>query len=358
MDRTKCRSSREDQPGQGCAAPEGLGLDAVAHHVAAHPVEAPVGRLDASKGWRFAGHTVGSVGLEGRPEGCERPKRLVNVYTGETMVASCGASSRAVCGHCAKAYRGRVARVFLSGWTDSPGERLYGVTLTAPGDRVHCERHKKCDATGVDCRACSCTPEGGVDLAVWNSFAGRRFSDFVNDLRRHGLADLQYCKGAECQERGALHFHLMMRTRGALTVQVVRKWAKHHGFGHSVDVQLLSVGEAMRAARYCAKYVSKAVDERGSIPWLDRSTGERCDGAPKYRTWSSSRSWGESMRSLKAIQRVYAEARRLAGDGAPFGVSTGSGEGGAAALDLNSECSARSGGEMVPQPFAGADSAM
>jgi hypothetical protein len=60
-------------------------------------------------------------------------------------------------------------------------------------------------------------------------------------------------------------------------------------------------------AAYCAKYVSKAVDQRCEVPWVDRRTGELMDRAG-YRAWSASRGWGDKMSQVKAGQRAWAEA--------------------------------------------------
>lgn len=280
---------------------------------------------------------------------CEWPKVMVHTGTGESFPVRCQTSSRAKCGPCSKAYRGRVSRVFLSGWADRRPGKFWSVTLTAPGTEAHCRVHRRCDGSGGrrgECELCPCTPPGGVDLALWNGTAARRFNDFVTELRRAEwiAGDVQYAKAAEIQERGALHFHVLLRVGNQqLRLAELRALAIRLGFGHSVDLQSIgATSEAMRAAWYCAKYVSKSADDRSALPWFDVRTGEVTKGHGRYRTWTSSRSWGESMKAIRLAQQVYAEARRLAGDGAPSGVSTASG-GGAAALDPKTESYAETG---------------
>lgn len=287
--------------------------------------------------WRFAGSAKAVDG------GCERPKLLVDLLSDETMVVSCGSSSRSVCGPCAVKYRRRVGRIFMSGHTDTPTERLYGLTLTAPGAEQHCRRHRKC--TGdilAECDMCPCTVAGGVSLPAWNAVSGRRFNHFMTRLRQE-YGDVQYSRGAEVQDRGALHFHLMIRCTALLAVADVRRIAIECGFGHSVDLDCLKpiagTGDVEACGRkgkrqeryanvpaetrvfwaafYCSKYVSKSADDRGTLPWLT-GQGEIVTGNGRYRTWTASRSWGLSMKALKLSQRAFAKNAE-AGD--PSGVA-------------------------------------
>jgi hypothetical protein len=230
-----------------------------------------------------------------------------------------------------------VRRVFASGYVDRPTDRVFMVTLTAPGERQHRDR-----STG---RLCPCTPPGGVNLATWNATAGRRWSDFVTYLRRQ-LGEVQYAKAAECQRRGAVHFHALIRCDKDLTrrVRALRRLAVHLGFGHELDVQSV---EGMRAAGYCAKYASKATDDRQACPWADRRTGE-VGTAMRLRTWTASRSWGTTMATIRAEQRAWANARARAEGRQP---SAGPGTTGAGALDPETASSTpppRGGRPLVP----------
>ncbi len=63
---------------------------------------------------------------------------------------------------------------------------------------------------------CPCTPIDGINLAEWHSDVGQRWSWLVTALRR-AVGDVQYCKATEVQDRGAVHFHALIRTDGHLT---------------------------------------------------------------------------------------------------------------------------------------------
>src|SRR5690606_8922148 len=117
----------------------------------------------------------------------------------------------------------------------------------------------------------------------------------------------------EVQQRGAVHFHALVRTERQLSERVVRELAITYGFGHAVDVQLLSGPKgAQRLAWYCAKYASKAADDRHDVDTLDLRTGEIVRGMPRLRVWTASRGWGLTMLALKASQARWArtEAER------------------------------------------------
>jgi hypothetical protein len=296
---------------------------------------------------------------------CEWPTTLVELESGETIVVTCNASSRAKCGPCGEKYRRRVGRVFVSGFTDDARLRMYFVTLTAPGGRAHCQVHKKCEGLGPKCDRCPCTPEGGVDLHEWNHSAGSRWNRFLQDMRRE-FGWLEYAKAAEIQQRGAIHFHAPIRVEGPANLEKARGRIKElaiaHGFGHSVDVQRIIPDEAQEegdftgegAAWYCAKYVSKSADDRGQVPTLDAG-GAPVLGAPRVRVWTSSRRWGLTMKALRAVQREWAAQAAAGdplGDAAPLGPQ--------APLDTSSESytgdNKRTYGVAEKNRSAGADS--
>ena len=91
--------------------------------------------------------------------------------------------------------------------------------------------------------------------------------------------------------------------------------------------------EQARKAGYCAAYVTKA-GERATT--LSPETGEFVMGG--YRSWSASRRWGQTIKSIRAEQRAWAEEHRgdrpEAAAAAPAGTV---GAGGEAALDLERE---------------------
>ena len=147
--------------------------------------------------WRWAGRSK-----EPLPH-CEHPNRLVCRGCDAVLITRCSRSSRVACVPCSETYRKRVRRVFMSGWTDNPLLRVLLLTLSAPGDGLHAR---------PDGKVCACTPPDGVNLPEWNATAGARFNDFITYLRRR-YGDIQYARAAECQCRGALHFHVLIRTR-------------------------------------------------------------------------------------------------------------------------------------------------
>lgn len=270
---------------------------------------------------------------------CEDPLRLVCPRCMEGRGIRCGTSRASRCEPCAATYRQRVAVVAGSGAQVMGVSGLF-VTVTAPGAAAHYH---------ADGRRCRCTPEGGVDLATWNASASTRFNRFLQELSRKMGADiitfgldgkrrrvrgLTYFKAAEVQRRGALHFHIMIKrldgAPGRLSRSLLRRVAVAHGFGHSVDVQRLEPGHA----QYVAKYVAKASNERADVPWagksyekpvnphhkvvrhlgevVDSRTGEIVGPATvalvttaTYRTWSKARSWGRSMREVRADQQHH-----------------------------------------------------
>lgn len=148
--------------------------------------------------WKYGGPAD-----EAHPR-CERPYRLVCLGCDAVRLQRCARSSRVACAPCSATYRGRVRRIFESGYSDNPLCRLYFVTLTAPGDRPHFIGGRKSG------RVCPCTAPEGVNLAEWNATAGARFNRVIQYLRRE-LGDVQYAKAAEVQKRGALHFHVLVR---------------------------------------------------------------------------------------------------------------------------------------------------
>lgn len=81
------------------------------------------------------------------------------------------------------------------------------------------------------------------------------------------------------------------------------------GGSHEVDVKALGASKnAESTAWYCAKYASKAADERHEIDTLDYATGEIVRGMPRLRVWTSSRRWGLSMKAIKQAQALWARA--------------------------------------------------
>ncbi len=230
---------------------------------------------------------------------CQQPLRVVcrNCDHGEQWACQGHRESR--CRPCAGRYRRRVRALAESGTRRSRGGFLYLLTLTAPGDTAH---------------KCRCTPAGGVDLAAWNTAHSRYWNRFRTRVSKE-YQGLEFFRGVEVQDRGALHDHSMVWSPRPLLESWVREVAMDAGYGHQVDLSAVEPG-SRRAARYVAKYVTKAVDLRAQVPWLaevvDSRTGEVtvAEVPGRYRTWSMSRHWGGTMAGVRAAAAVYALSKR------------------------------------------------
>lgn len=278
---------------------------------------------------RFAGRAE-----MGERTDCDAPKVLVCLNCGGRLVVRCRSSRSSRCSPCSESYRRKVMTVCASGslgWGDDDrflqGETFMFLTVTAPGEEQH---------TMPSGDVCPCTPPGGVDLAVWNATSGKRWSRFVQALRRELGDDLQYFKGVELQKRGAIHFHAICRLApgrgGRGLTRKIRQLAMHHGFGHSIDAQPVP---PEKVAGYIAKYASKATDDRHAMPWCDRHTGEKRIGEGRYRVWSASRHWGLSMGAVNRAQAIYAQARAAEAGAAAAAAEAGE----AGPLDHKALCS-------------------
>ncbi|MCZ2810286.1 hypothetical protein O2W15_02450 [Modestobacter sp. VKM Ac-2979] len=128
------------------------------------------------------------------------------------------------------------------------------------------------------------------------------------------MCRFEYFRVVEVQKRGALHLHVLVWSSDPLSRDQVQRIALAAGFGCQVGLTLLS---PQQHARYAAKYATKATDQRGDVPWavdvVNTRTGEVSRGsAPaRYRTWSSSRQWGLTVRDVRAANRAAMENTRL-----------------------------------------------
>lgn len=276
--------------------------------------------------YRYAGHGDPS-------DKCDRPRRLVCITCSNVIDQRCGSTRASRCEPCGESHRRRVATIVHSGISADRPSGLWFVTLTAPGADVLEWDESKCshESTQPCSGALGCTVER-VAAAEWNARAPRAWSWMVTYLRRALRTDVEFCGTWEVQRRGVLHRHCVFRAVGVADRRfraAVRLAAFRWGFGRQIDVQGLSAHHAW----YLAKYASKTSDEMSQCAWLDKSTGELV--AARYRPWSSSRSWGDSMAVVKAAQRAWAHQVR--------GTSTGGTRpaGGAAgvALEHNSNIS-------------------
>jgi hypothetical protein len=118
--------------------------------------------------------------------------------------------------------------------------------------------------------------------------------------------DLEYVRAVEVQRRGLIHHHVVVWSATPLGAGHVQAVAMKAGYGCVMD--LAPLDNAEKSARYLAKYVSKALDLRGEVPWVrqrvDRETGEiTWDRTPTYRAGQSSHGWEMKMRDLRDIAR-------------------------------------------------------
>jgi len=161
----------------------------------------------------------------------------------------------------------------------------------------------------------------------------------MTDLRRLS-GEVQYCKSTEIQtkSRRTVHFHALIRTDAVVAVSQIHELAIRHGFGHSVDWKLLTGSRGAKlAAWYCAKYASKAADERFEVEWLDVDTGEIVTGAPRLRVWSASRQWGATMAGIKRAQAIWARAKAAASEAPASPPAASAGAEGVGPLDHSTE---------------------
>lgn len=228
-----------------------------------------------------------------------------------------------------------------------PG-RVYMLTLTAPGSAEHSPDggRRLCECTTTE-RLPNGTPRmlnDEVALAEWNGLVGRNWNNFVTDLRRMLGVPVEYSAAKEIQARGALHLHVPIRFGGwserlnrrdrSGCPFLIKKLAMRHGFGHSVDLREVAGDDIERVSWYPAKYVSKAAAARDDAPYMHPVTGEL--GRGRWRTWTASRNWGDTMAAIRAAQRAWAQeaAAAAAGRGSARD-ERAPGGGAAAALDPN-----------------------
>lgn len=264
-------------------------------------------------GWQFAGYGAPIPGY------CEMPAKMVDPSRpDEWYWRRCGCARPSRCAPCAEIKRNDVAAVGRSGWTDRLAERGWWVTLTAPGaDVLPWDRALCSHSAGVPCSGkIGCQVEAEA-LAIWHDQLGQRWSWFVTELRRELDCDVQFFKTWEPQDRGALHAHSMMRTDEPLTerrmVAAVKAAALRWGFGEQVKCEMVDLGDTLQAAKcagYCAKYSSKGADALPSVRRLNCATGEVRHGG--YRSWSSSRRWGDTMASVKLRRCQWAASMAAA----------------------------------------------
>jgi|SRR5665213_1806263 len=278
---------------------------------------------------------VGDVGY-GKAGPCSRPVYLFCTRCGAERFVRCRATASSKCRSCAATHRSYVQQVASQGlWRIGDGKALL-LTVTAPGDRPHCRIHvrkgKGCpyEGNGDGCERCPCT-SGPLAISEFNASYTVRLNRVLEGIKRgeaspmvrghRARVPLGYFQGREVQDgkrrntegaRLALHSHLVLfRTDGKplmLNHALLKSLLMHWGFGHSMKCDRIHQrsgspkGQDWRkVAFYVAKYVSETADAKVDVPWPRGSMGER--RRPGFRSWSSSRSWPQSMSGVIAQQR-------------------------------------------------------
>ena len=158
--------------------------------------------------------------------------------------------------------------------------------------------------------SCRCAGRMVGGLGSWNASAGKRWNVLRGALGRL-YPGAEFFRAVEVQERGAIHLHVIWWALKPLVLKDVQRLAVDAGFGCVIDFKPAAAGDTRQAA-YVSKYVTKATDQRGEVPWdvVDLETGEvEAVKDARYRTWSCSRGWGLTMKALEAGIREAAQKR-------------------------------------------------
>lgn len=293
----------------------------------ARPLPTPQAPAPCPHGpWRY----VGAADAPRRGSACERPVALCCMACGFVASVDCQTTRTRQCEPCGLRYRDLVRRLAFR----AEGGVLM-LTLTAPGRVKHSRQLQSGKWVPCPCTSGS----AGFSLGEWNAQAGAIWNRFRDHAVRRdpelAWLDHAYFKATETQQRGALHFHVLIGVAVGLVVtdemrEHLRTVAVAYGFGHHSDVQSMT---ARSAARYVAKYVAKGVNDRPDVPWHRVKSREVTESLPiarravlngwavhgpwlptfveyvskraTFRPWSASRDWPCTMRSLREAQRHY-----------------------------------------------------
>lgn len=265
---------------------------------------------DGAHSYRVAGYTHRS--MKTRMD-CAQPLRAICQVCGDQTYWRCNCSASAKCPDCAERRRRLLARLVDLGTTSRMSDGYtYFLTLSAPGENEH--RQWVQGKPGPNRPHCDChrvweTQQRGD----WNAEESANWNRLRTALSRFAEGSLTYIGSVEVQERGMLHRHLVINLDRPLLPTDVGQLALTAGYGCVHDLQ--PIREASRAAWYISKYVTKSSGDRENVPWradvLDEETGEvqRLETAATFRTWSAARSWGFTLKGLREIARVQAQAR-------------------------------------------------
>jgi len=244
---------------------------------------------------------------------CEQPLRVVCEHCGYQTFWRCDCSAETKCPDCAERRRRLIARLVDMGTTDRLGSGYtYFLTLSAPGEHEH--RQWRQGRGGSDRPECDChrvweTQQRGD----WNSQESKCWNRLRLALSRLSEGSFTYIGSVEVQKRGMLHRHVVLNMDRPLLPAEVGQLALTAGYGCVHDLQ--PILSATKAAWYISKYVTKSSGDREKVPWrapvLDEETGEVrvMDTIPTFRTWSAAQSWGYTLKGLREIARLQAQAR-------------------------------------------------
>jgi hypothetical protein len=300
------------------------------------PAESPSSPAPTPKRWRCLGyassasaqgwlHLLGCEGLDALmalppvkgPDGvCVNPLLFWDYLLERPVLRRCGAHRSKHCPSCATTYRRRVRRVAATGCLDraAAGGFLGMATFTAPG----VPGHRRWVPGGRATELCDCHGAAVGGLGFWNSEAGRRWNHLRTLLRRD-FPGAEFFRAVEVQERGALHLHVVFWSPTRVNVHVLQRLALAAGFGCNTRWDAAGA-DPTRFAGYVSKYVTKATDARGEVPWetVNEYNGELREVKPTFRTWSQSRGFGCTMKAhtdaIAAQRRRYALALAAAGE--------------------------------------------
>jgi len=140
---------------------------------------------------------------------CPDPVRVYDTHEAKAWDMPCRRRRCGVCGP--KRWRPRKLATLHAGLHGDPAEYLV-LLLTAPGD--------------------------AGDPEEWNAGASRRWNHWITALHQEfPEADLQYWRVAELQQRGHVHYHVVLRGLRYLPVEVMRSIALRAGFGLWVGIR-------------------------------------------------------------------------------------------------------------------------
>lgn len=131
-------------------------------------------------------------------------------------------------------------------------------------------------------------------IEEWNALIPKRANRLRSNILRREFGAGAYFEVKEFQKRGLIHLHILVRAQRyerpwVIDLDRLRSRVVALGFGPRL---MLSLGPGTQGAAYVAKYVSKEVTARRSLPKCER---------PRWRVWTAARDW-----SLEPAQRAKA----------------------------------------------------